>query len=334
MATLFGFTEPRSSSLEATNRGVAALHARIVAVGSTDVRCKADIPKVPPAHKAQWIRVADPHRAEIHLRDDSRDAIDWLEAWFSHDGLRSLRQRPLLQCYAAADAMAQGDTVGVGGWIVTANSVAWFSEQYRVAEVRSMWPALQDTAQKYIAKFETLAQLALARPAAHVQHGTGLSRCGQASDNAPTEAGLDKLWSTAEPLGTFLKLAAAWAAKHHVDFQVTHLAGEKNTWADALSRNKPSVFAHRTAQRRRFSLATFYGRPRLRDLAPAWCRLVRRTSCRTAPAIARKKAARIAAVFWYCSTAALRPSALPAEVILAPDAGGHPGTHGVLERLK
>ena len=78
-----------------------------------------------------------------------------------------------------------------------------------------------------------------------------------ASDNSPTEAGLDKLWSTAEPLGSFLKLAAAWAAKHHVDFQVTHLAGEKNTWADALSRNKPSVFAHRTAERHRFSLATF-----------------------------------------------------------------------------
>ena len=233
------------------------LHARSVAVGSTDVRCKADIPNVPPAHKAQWIRIADPRRAEIHLRDDSRDAIDRLEACFSHDRLRSLRQRPLLQCYAAADAMAQGDTVGIG-WIVTANSVAWFSEQYRVAEVRSMWPALQDTAQKYIACFETLAQLALAMLARSTCAAWHWSfTLPAASDNAPTEAGLDKLWSTAEPLGTCLKLAAAWAAKHHVDFQVTHLAGEKNTWADALSRNKPSVFAHRTAQRRRFSLATF-----------------------------------------------------------------------------
>ena len=138
------------------------LHARIVAVGSTAVHGKADIPKVPPAHKAQWIRVADPRRTEIHLRDDSRNAIDWLDACFSHDRLRSLRQRPLPQCYAAADAMAQGDTVGIGGWIVTANSTAWFSEQYRMAEVRSVWPALHDTAQKYIACFETLAQLALA----------------------------------------------------------------------------------------------------------------------------------------------------------------------------
>ena len=199
------------------------LHARVIAVGTTAVQCKPDM--VPPAHKAPWIRIADPHRTEIHLRDESRNAIDWLEACFSHDRLRSLRQRPLLQCFAAADAMAQGDTVGIGGWIVTANSVAWFSEQYHMAEVRSMWPALQDTAQKYIACFETLAQLALAMLA----HSTCAAQhwsftLPAASDNSPTE-----------------------------DFQVTHLAGEKNTWADALSRNKPSVFAHRTAERRRFS---------------------------------------------------------------------------------
>ena len=117
-----------------------------------------------------------------------------------------------------------------------------------MTEIRSVWPTLQDTAQRYIACFETLAQLALAM----VAHSTCSARrwsftLPAASDNAPTEAGLDKLWSTAEPLGSFLKLAAAWAAKHHVDFQVTHLAGEKNAWADALSRNKQSVFQHRKA---------------------------------------------------------------------------------------
>ena len=90
-----------------------------------------------------------------------------------------------------------------------------------------------------------------------------------ASDNAPTEAGLDKLWSTAEPLGSFLQLAAAWAAKkHHVDFQVSHLAGEKNTWADALPRNKPN-FQHRAAQRCRFPLPSFLGLQGCITLRPA-----------------------------------------------------------------
>ena len=142
---------------------LATAHRGVVAVAGTHCRSrlnrrKADIPRVPPAHKAQWIRIADPRRAEIHVRDESRHAIHWLESCFSHDRLRSLRQRPLLQCYAAADAVAQGNLVGVGGWIITSTTVAWFSEQYNMSEIRSVWPALlQDTAQRYIACFETLA---------------------------------------------------------------------------------------------------------------------------------------------------------------------------------
>ena len=43
-----------------------------------------------------------------------------------------------------------------------------------------------------------------------------------ATDNTPAEAGLNKLWSMSEPIGSFLKLAAQWAALHHVDLMVTH----------------------------------------------------------------------------------------------------------------
>ena len=94
-----------------------------------------------------------------------------------------------------------------------------------MTEARTLWPALQDNAQRYIACYETLAQLALAQLA----HYTCSAKhwfftLPAASDNMPTEAGLDKLWSTAEPLGTFLKMAAAWAAKHHVQFMVSHLS--------------------------------------------------------------------------------------------------------------
>ena len=162
------------------------LHARIVAVGSTAVRGKADIPKVPPARKAQWIRVADPRRAEIHLRDNSRNAIDWLESCFSHDGLRSLRQRPLLQCYATADAMAQGDTVGIGGWIVTANSIAWFSEQYHMARYapygqHCMTP--RKNTSHVLRHWHSWPWPCW--PTAHVQRGAGLLRCPQHRTTRP-----------------------------------------------------------------------------------------------------------------------------------------------------
>ena len=219
------------------------MHARIVAVGSTDVQCQADIPRLPPAHKAQWIRVADPRRTEIHLRDESRSALEWLDSCFSHDRLRSLRQRPLLQCYAAADAMAQGNLVGIGGWIITSTTVVWFSEQFNMTEIRSVWPALQDTAQRYVACFETLAQLALAMLA----HSTCSARhwsftLPAASDKAPTEAGLDKLWSSC--LGR----------KAPCRFSGYPLGWGKERMG---TRNKPSVFQHRKAQRRRFPLSTF-----------------------------------------------------------------------------
>ena len=125
--------------------------------------------------------------------------------------------------------MAQQNTVGIGRWIITASQCAWFSETWSIQKIRTIW--------KYITCFEILAQLALAmmvnQCCASRQWSFALP---SASDNSPTEAGLDRLWSTAEPIGTFLKLAAAWAARHHVTFNVTHIAGQKNTWADALTK--------------------------------------------------------------------------------------------------
>eukprot|EP00439_Symbiodinium_sp_Y106_P000945 s7526_g1.t1 len=73
--------------------------------------------------------------------------------------------------------------------------------------------------------------------------------------NTSAESGLNKLFSTAEPLGTFLRLAATWAHLHRVQFEVEHLAGEKNVWADKLSRGNTAFLAHRSAERASISLA-------------------------------------------------------------------------------
>ena len=69
------------------------------------------------------------------------------------------------------------------------------------------------------------------------------------------ESGLNKLFSTAEPLGTFLRLAATWAHLHRVQFQVEHLAGEKNVWADKLSRGSIDFMQRRNADRVRITLS-------------------------------------------------------------------------------
>ena len=106
--------------------------------------------------------------------------------------------------------------------------------------------------------FETLAQLALAMTAHRALGAQQWAFClPSASDNTAAESRTEKLWSTAEPLGSFLKLTAAWAARHHVELLVTHLAGERNTWADELSRGNTSCFRHRTAQRVSLGLHLF-----------------------------------------------------------------------------
>ena len=159
-----------------------------------------------------------------------------------------------------------------------------------------------------------------------------------ASDNAPTEAGLDKLWSTAEPLGSFLKLAAAWAAKHHVDFQVTHLAGEKNKWADALSRNKVSVFQHRTAERCRFPLEAFLDTQGCVVLHPpeaTWADELRAARTLSGEKKGYASLRMLASSFFFCVTPRLLFLLLAvasAEVSHSPTRmGERHGTYGLLE---
>ena len=40
--------------------------AQILEVGSQKITCKADVPRIPPSHAPQWIRMADPQKQEIH----------------------------------------------------------------------------------------------------------------------------------------------------------------------------------------------------------------------------------------------------------------------------
>ena len=191
----------------------------------------------------------------MHLRNERRQALTWLSACFQHDQLRTLRQSPLLRCMAAADAVAEGDAVGIGGWISASSDFFWFSESWTMTEIRSHWPQLTKSAQPYIACFETLAQLALAMIAHRRLHSRHFNFVlPTASDNTAAEAGINKLFTTTEPLCIFLKLVASWSARRNVRLAVSHLAGEKNVWADELSRSKLQRFAKRTAGRERIGL--------------------------------------------------------------------------------
>ena len=226
------------------------LGARLLEVGSITITGKASVPRVPPSHKQQWVRLQDPNRNELHLRNESRAALTWLSRCFASSRIRSLKQYPLLHCLAAADARADGNLVGIGGWIGTSTQFSWFAEQWDISEVRRHWPQLQDAPQKYIACFEALAQLALAMVAkSRLQAKHWKFALPTACDNTSAEAGINKLFTTTPPLSDFLKLVATWSACNHVHMQITHVAGEYNTWADELSRNRLHRFSHRMHER-------------------------------------------------------------------------------------
>ena len=230
--------------------------SRITAVGARNVACKADIPAVPATHKPTYVRIADPARNEVHLGKDSQSALRWLASCMQFTPRHSLQLPPVLHCICAADAMAQGRQVGIGGWLSTSSAFLWFACTWDVDDVRAVWPFLTKEPQKYIACFEVLAQLALLQCTWRRLRYKHQRFCmPAATDNSPSEAGLNKLFSTSEPIAHFLKLAAQWAHARGIQLMLTHLPGEKNAWADELSRDKLARFTHREHERMHISLA-------------------------------------------------------------------------------
>ena len=98
-----------------------------------------------------------------------------------------------------------------------------------MSQVRDVWPQLRKDAQKYIACFETLAQLALLQMArSRLDHKYLSFAVPAGSDDTPTEAGVNKLFSTAWPLSLFLRLVASWSHAHSVALLVSHVSGTGN----------------------------------------------------------------------------------------------------------
>ena len=175
----------------------------------------------------------------------------------------------LLQCLAAADACAEGSTVGIGGWVITSSAVAWFAETWDMTQVRQAWPFLTKSAQAYIASFETLAQFALLQCTHRITgHGHLQVLVPTGTDKTATEAGLNKLFTTKWHLSRFLQLIAAWSHAQGIALQPSHIPGKKNTWADDLSRDWLDRFAHRRNERIRFTPSSLARPPQALTLHP------------------------------------------------------------------
>ena len=253
------------SALDAKAALKSAVHGIFMPLGSkvlefqgACVRTPADLPRVVPSAE------------HTRLSKMSKHSVEWLLQCFHLDLACPLRSKPTLACKAAADACAEGSIVGIGGWFISSNSVAWFAETWQFQEVQQQWPCLTKEAQRYIACFETLAQLALMRIAWSCE-GQGVHGiCMPAgTDNTASKAGVNKLFTTSWPLQVFVQLVAAWAHKHKWSVIASHIPGEHNIWADQLSRGNTSAFQARPEARVRFRPHDFWPHASALMLHPA-----------------------------------------------------------------
>ena len=131
---------------------------------------------LPGTSKPTWVRVADPNNPYTSLSKSSQQCLTWLASCF--------RRSPVphqLQALAAADACAEDDLVGIGGWAVTSSQVVWFAETWNMQDIRAVWPCLVKPGQRYIACFERWHSWRCCKqPTAALVVGTTRSACLQA----------------------------------------------------------------------------------------------------------------------------------------------------------
>jgi len=231
---------------------------KVLEVSHQPISSKLGIPLAPKTTKLEWIRVQVPLQQHFQLTKEARKKVQWFLSLLK----RQVHIYPLAQpqpkiMRAAADAFAESNNFGIGGWIVTSSQAMWFSEQFTMDQLRHFLPGLKKDAQKYISAFEVLAQLALLLMAIRRLASQELQLClPSSSDNTGAEAGINKMLTTKEPTTTFLQMISTLAFQHHVQLTMSHIPGHLNDWADNLSRDKLDQW--RAYPRFRCSLNDFF----------------------------------------------------------------------------
>ena len=94
----------------------------LVSVRRQDVTSKDDLQNVRISHRRIWMRIRDPGSDKRILTKNSLRILTLYKHWLEHSSpLVPLRPRPLWSGLAAADAFANSDVCGIGGFIRTAS---------------------------------------------------------------------------------------------------------------------------------------------------------------------------------------------------------------------
>ena len=112
--------------------------------------------------------------------------------------------------------------------------------------------------QKFIACFETLAQMAILLIFSRNSPGFRFPlRIPSLTDSSGAESGGNKLFSTTYPMNLFLEKLTILCTLSGMELDLSHIAGDRNDEADALSRwdfASPPPFDHGICNRMAISL--------------------------------------------------------------------------------
>ena len=213
--------------------------AKLLTARHVNLNTRQDLSQVPVTVKAVWTRVADPATAKRRLSPTSRSFLEFWRAWAAlPPQMYPLQQPVCFTIHAAADAMAAGESFGIGGFVRLPNGEeVWFSEFFNVADLAFTKVAFSPLAQRDITCYEALGQMALLLCLARHCPGSRLSvRMSTWCDNTGAESASDKLYSSRAPLCFVVQRLALLSIRTGILLDVSHIPGVCNDDADFLSR--------------------------------------------------------------------------------------------------
>ena len=235
----------------------------LLTVGSRAVKSQKDIFGGKAKNGKIWCKFGDPASTEVRLTKEEAKVASLFYTVVAADVPIELRSAWQPGNLAAADAYAEGGCAGTGGWWLPANcaltpeNICWFSIEL-APHLLPSWFLCQgsEDLQPYICALEAFAQLTLL--ACQMEHTAGKISQGwlavrQRCDNMGVVGANDKALSMKRPLADVLQSTTMFCARHRVQLHISHIAGERNDWADWLSRGRsknPKWWSRLSAEKR------------------------------------------------------------------------------------
>ena len=213
--------------------------SKLLAIRHHAVHSLQDALNIQFSDRRIWLRILDFGSSKRRLSSDSLRVLRTYSHWMRYGSPQSsLYPRPAWVGTAAADASAAGSSAQIGGFTqAPSGEVLWYSETFCPSDFSSLGVSVSENMQRDIGCYEALAQAALLLLLARLYPSSRAPvQLRSLCDNTSAEAGANKLFTTAMPLALFLEKIALISAMYQIQLDVTHVAGERNEYADCISR--------------------------------------------------------------------------------------------------